>query len=67
MKTFYLGYKEPGDLELTEYLNAIEASFNSEEWLKVEANSLEEAKQFYPSEREKWERKQYDKFKTKRK
>lgn len=54
MKAYFLGYRTSECDELTEFENAKDASFNSEEWIEVHANSLEEAKSRYEEEFEKW-------------
>lgn len=47
MEKFILGYKEPLDEELTEFETKAQANYESEEWVEVQANSLEEAKEKY--------------------
>jgi hypothetical protein len=50
MKTFILGFEDPMTMELIEYDTQEDASYNSEEWCTVEANSLEEAKDLYDNQ-----------------
>ena len=44
---FILGYEYPESTELTEFSSKKLASYNSEEWCVVEADSLDEAKKNY--------------------
>lgn len=58
MRTFYLGYENAGDTELTEFKDASDAAYNSEEWVKVQAETLEEAKANYEEAFINWKRNQ---------
>jgi len=64
MSNFILGYGYTPDgsvtEELVEFTTAEEASFNSEEWCNVEAETLEEAKEKYEVEFIKWQNKIVD-------
>jgi hypothetical protein len=57
MKKFYLGYVNPEDTELTEFSTASEASYRSEEWVTVEAETLEDAKARYEETFIQWQTK----------
>lgn len=56
MKIFYLGYKNAEDEFLTEFENSIDADYNAEEWVKIEAENLEEAKLKYEESFENWKK-----------
>jgi hypothetical protein len=43
MKTFILGYESPDSINLTLYPDKKTASYESEEWREVEAETIEEA------------------------
>jgi hypothetical protein len=47
MATFILGYEDFTTMDLIEYDTQEDASYNSEEWCTVEAETLEEAKELY--------------------
>ena len=47
MAKFILGFNSPDDKFLTEYPDKKTASYESEEWCEVEAETLEEAKGKY--------------------
>ncbi len=47
MSKFILGFDAPEDTELTVYATKEQASYESEEWCEVEADTLEEAKNKY--------------------
>lgn len=47
MTKFILGYHNPEDNHLTQYPDKQTASYQSEEWCEVEADTLEEAKEKY--------------------
>ena len=47
MQNYILGYNDSGTEELTQYASVAEARYTSEEWVVVEAESLEEAKEKY--------------------
>jgi hypothetical protein len=55
MKKFILGYEKPEDDFLTEYNSVEEANNCSEEWVMVEANTLEEAKARYEIAFDEWQ------------
>jgi hypothetical protein len=57
MKTFYVGYREPLDDFLTEFRDSYDADYNSEEWVEIEAETLEEAKSKYEESFIKWQNK----------
>jgi len=58
MKTFYLGYATPDAEELTNYETCQEAAFNSEEWIRVTAETLEEALELYEDTYNTWKERQ---------
>lgn len=47
MAKFILGYEQPLDDHLTQFTSKADADYGSEEWVEVEADSLEEAKEKY--------------------
>lgn len=55
MKKFYLGYETSTSTELTSFESASEASYGSEEWVTVKAETLEEAKAKYEEAFAQWE------------
>ena len=52
MKKFILGYQNPDSINLTIYPDKKTASYESEEWCEVEAETIEEAMQLYEKVRE---------------
>ena len=51
---FILVYKNPEDNKLTVFETESEAAFQSEEWVSIEANNLQEAESKYEQSFEEW-------------
>lgn len=55
MTTFYLGYNSPEDENLTLYRTKEEAEYNAEEWVAVEAETIQEAIDKYDRAFQEWQ------------
>lgn len=58
MPKFILGFNAPDDDFLTEYATKEQASYESEEWCEVEADTLEQAKEMYEEVFLEWQKSQ---------
>jgi len=58
MEEYILGFKNLNVDELTQFSSAEEADYDCEEWCRVKANSLEEAKEKYEDAFREWQKKE---------